>query len=200
MDIRRENVPPEGGECEKKKPASASKASAFMKRNGKTVAAIAVIGVAVALVTYIILAMTNPLGARIGSYDPSNQVCETVRLVDDASAEQACAHEWRDDYRIEHVDAQTHEVVHPATYKTIEALHTVCNVCGAPIDGKTAEHAAETGHEGYTTSVPVAETVLDAAEWTETVTDVPAEDVLVYNGRVCKVCGEAEPVDAPEAG
>lgn len=200
MDTKKETLPPSGGEGAKKGQKDASKTSAFLKRNGKTVAAIAVIGVAVALVTYIILAMTNPLGARIGGYDASSQVCETVRLVDDASAEQACAHEWRDDYRIEHVDAQTHEVVHPATYMTVEIMHTVCNVCGAPIDGKTAEHAAETGHEGYTTSVPVAETVLDAAEWTETVVDVPAEDVLFYNGRVCKVCGEAEPVDAPEAG
>lgn len=190
--------PPAVDEADKEAKGQAA-SPGFFKRNGKTVAAIAVVGAAVAAITYMILCFVNPLGNMTARFEPDEQVCETVTLVEDASVTLPCAHEWRDDYRIEHVEATTHEVEHPATYATVTVERTVCNVCGEAIDGKTAEHKAETGHEGYTTSVPVGETVMQDAAWIETVVDVPAEDVLVYAGRVCKLCGEPEQGAGPEA-
>lgn len=124
-----------------------------------------------------------------------------------AAAEQAHAelveqvasthiHNWQADTRLVHHDAVTHDVTHPAVYEDVAVLHTVCNECHQTIDGATDAHYEATGHENYTTNVPVIETKQKSAQWIETITDADAYDELVTETETCSSCGEVRPVAA----
>lgn len=107
-------------------------------------------------------------------------------------------HEWTDLVETVHHDAETKTVHHDAVYEQSVERHTVCNVCKAAIDGKTREHAAETGHGGYTTGVPVTteKLVKDAYDEEVVVKDAYDEEKVV--GRECGVCGAVETYDEKE--
>lgn len=109
-------------------------------------------------------------------------------------ADPACAHVWQDDLELVHHEAQTREMRHEATTVQEVVAHTLCNTCGEAIDGATAQHAQETGHESYTTGVPTAETRIVSEPWTETVVENPAYDELAAVSRTCALCGEIREV------
>lgn len=109
-------------------------------------------------------------------------------------AAAAHSHVWRqvEGELAEHA-AVTHEEEVPAVTEEVTVERTLCNVCGEAIDGKTASHAKETGHVGYTVGVPVTETVTVSEARTETVIDEPAWTEAAVK-LVCEGCGEvAEP-------
>lgn len=106
--------------------------------------------------------------------DTSEQVVET----DDDGVT------WSTRYVLINHPAETYTVTHPTTYKAVTEYHTLCNVCKAEIDGKTDAHAAETGHSGYTTNVPVQKVVVDTESWSETVTKRDAYSELIEDGQV----------------
>ena len=93
-----------------------------------------------------------------------------------AAAEEECDHEWETVYE---------DVKRPAVYKDVTTYHTVCNTCKEIIDGKTQEHAEETGHEGYTTGVPGTEKKLVKKAYTEE----------VATKKVCELCGEEKALE-----
>ncbi|WP_165253365.1 hypothetical protein [Adlercreutzia sp. ZJ304] len=108
---------------------------------------------------------------------------------------QTCTHIFQPDTKLVHHDAVTYEVQHPATYETVSVPHTVCNICNETIDGKTEEHRTSTGHSGYTTNVPIAETHQKTKEWTEVVVANEAYDELVTETETCTSCGEVRAVE-----
>lgn len=123
-------------------------------------------------------------------HTPSN---ETLMLSEEKaninpSLETDHEHIWRQVTEFVHHDAETHQVEHPAEYESITTNHTVCNICEEVIDGRTSEHAKETGHNAYTTQVPVYENTLVKAAWTETVVDKDAYDELEVVGETCAIC------------
>lgn len=107
-------------------------------------------------------------------------------------------HEWTDLVETFHHDAETKTVHHDAVYEQSVERHTVCNVCKAAIDGKTREHAAETGHEGYTTGVPVTVEKLVKDAYDEEVVVEEAYDEERVIGRECGTCGAVETYDEKE--
>lgn len=109
---------------------------------------------------------------------------------DEADDENAHEHEWQVVYETVHHDAVTHtETVEPV-YEEQTTYHTVCNECKEIIDGEAAQHIRETGHSGYSTNVPITDTVLVSDGYTEEVVDTPAYDEQVATELVCPVCGE----------
>lgn len=67
---------------------------------------------------------------------------------------------------------------------------TICNTCGAVIDGKAQAHIEQTGHAGYTKSVPHKESVLVKKAYDEIVVDQAAYDDTVLTGYKCALCGK----------
>lgn len=110
----------------------------------------------------------------------------------------ACAHVWQDDLELVHHEGQTREVHHEAETVQEMVAHTLCNTCGEAIDGATAEHARETGHESYTTGVPTTEMRVASEPWIETVVERPASDELITVSRTCALCGEVREVAGDE--
>lgn len=128
--------------------------------------------------------------------DADATAAETEETGDDDEAaveaddEDAHEHEWQVVYETVHHDAVTHtETVEPV-YEEQTTYHTVCNECREIIDGEAAQHIRETGHSGYSTSVPITDTVLVSDGYTEEVVDTPAYDEQVATELVCPVCGE----------
>lgn len=117
---------------------------------------------------------------------------------DTATLATSHQHDWQPDTVLVHHDAVTHPVEHEAVWQTVNVPHTVCNICGDVIDGKTDEHKAATGHESYTTGVPVPEQQLVSAAWTETVTDAEAYDELITQSYTCTTCGAQQYVPESE--
>lgn len=110
-------------------------------------------------------------------------------------AAAGCEHEWQVMQEIVEVPAKTHEVRHEAVLGTRLEEHTVCNECFAVIDGATERHAAETGHAGYSTNVPVEVEYVEREAWAETVVDEPARQELAPGDRaVCALCGDEKVV------
>lgn len=108
------------------------------------------------------------------------------------------AHTFVKEYGTVHHDAVTRTVHHDAEYRTVTNMHTVCNDCGQVIDGRAAEHIADTGHAGYSTNVPVKEQELVRAAWDETVVDKAAWDEQVVVSEACSGCGVSR--ESAEAG
>lgn len=98
-------------------------------------------------------------------------------------------HTWIPQTETHHIDAVTETVFHPAVYEDVVVNHTLCNVCNTVIDGVAEEHKADTGHS-YTVNVPISESHLKSAEWTETVVVEDARDETVTVGVLCTSCGE----------
>lgn len=113
----------------------------------------------------------------------------------DATAEE-CDHDW-EPYKAKKktIAAKTHTEKIPATYETVTEYHTVCNTCKQKIDGKTKEHAAETGHEGYTTNVPISVTKVKTKASTKTVVDTPAKVKTTWTKEKCSKCKEVRKLD-----
>lgn len=102
-------------------------------------------------------------------------------------AEEECIHEWETDF----VSAEP--VEHEAVTEAVLVDHTVCNACGEVVDGRAAQHTAETGHKGSTPNVPVLEEVVVEEAWTEE----PAPGELVPAGtETCRLCGETREVES----
>ena len=70
----------------------------------------------------------------------------------------------------------------------------VCNTCGEVVTGATREHAEMTGHDGFTTGVPIEHEVLVSEAWDETVVDEPASSEMVHVADECAGCGEVRDV------
>lgn len=98
-------------------------------------------------------------------------------------------HAWVDVYKSVEKQDESETVHHEAEYEDVTVIHTVCNECMAVIDGKAAEHIAETGHVGYTTGVEMVEQKLVKEAYDEVVTNEDAEPELVFVERKCKECG-----------
>lgn len=118
---------------------------------------------------------------------------DTIELVADKS--DTCEHDWIDELETVHHDAVTHIVSHPAEYKTVTNYHTICNICEAIIDSKTAEHTIDTGHSSWTTDVPVLENELVSEAYDETIIDQDAYDETVIKQQRCKKCGEVQTIN-----
>lgn len=139
------------------------------------------------------------IGYMFGTHETSNyiynQATEEVASDEataekaDANAEEPHVHNWGPNYTLQHVEAVTHTVEHPAVWEPQTSYHTVCNTCMQVIDGQASQHITETGHKGYSTNVPITNDVMVSEAWTETVVDEEAHDELVLNGEVCSVCG-----------
>lgn len=98
-------------------------------------------------------------------------------------------HAWESNMVTVEAPKLTKTVEHPAEYEVQEVKHTICNVCNEIIDNRTAQHAQETGHSGYTTNVPIKEEVLVKDAWTETVTVQEYQSKTIQSGEKCRVCG-----------
>lgn len=150
------------------------------------------------------------IGYMFGSHEASNYIAEQTTTEQEAPAVEETAnneiedtatadegsheHNWGPNYVLEHVEAVTHEVDHPAEYEAQTTYHTVCNTCMQVIDNEATAHIAQTGHSGYSTNVPITSDVMVQEAWTETVVDEEAYDQLVVNGEICSVCGETRNV------
>lgn len=99
-------------------------------------------------------------------------------------------HDWVEDYEIVHHDAMIHEETVAPVYEAVIEYHTVCNECNEPIDGAAREHIEETGHNGYSTNVPITVSRLVTEGRIDIVEDSPAFDESVVTGRHCSICGE----------
>ncbi len=107
------------------------------------------------------------------------------------SALEEHQHSWEPVYELKHIEAKTHVAHHDAKWGVETREETLCNICRATVTGKTAEHTGLTGHDAFTTSVPVDYDVVVTPAWDETVTDEPARDDLVLTGYKCS-CGATE--------
>ncbi len=107
----------------------------------------------------------------------------------------AHTHDWTIVMKTINHDEVSHTVDHPAVYKDVTTEHSICNECGEVIDGKAAQHIAETGHSGYSRNVPLTEKVLVTEAWVETVVDAEAWVENVADHMVCTTCGEVKPLD-----
>ena len=101
-------------------------------------------------------------------------------------------HAWVEDFETVHHEAITHEETVVPVYEAVIEYHTVCNECGAQIDGIGREHIEETGHSGYSTNVPVAVPHLVTEGSIDLVEDSPAYDESITVGRHCSICGTSE--------
>lgn len=159
-------------QTEAKEPPE-GEAKTFLKKHKLAITVVAVAVVALLIgagVAYAVLQSAN------------QQASETASEIIEQTADALDEPTWSKRYVMVHHDAVTHEVSHPAEYETVTEYHTVCNDCGAQIDGKAQEHIDSTGHSGYTRNVPVNVTKVAKEAWTETVTDVAAYDELVEDG------------------
>lgn len=145
------------------------------------------------------------IGYMFGSHETSNYIedqetaevaapeeqttTEESDAIDTNTAEEAHVHNWGPNYVLKHVDAVTHTVDHSAVWESQTSYHTVCNTCMQVIDGQAAQHIAQTGHQGYSTNVPITGDVKVSDAWTETVVDEEAHDELVVDGEICSECG-----------
>lgn len=111
-----------------------------------------------------------------------------------AEAQSEISHTWRPVYEEAAAEAKTRVEHVEATYKEVTELETLCNVCKEDVTGHAAEHSEQTGHEGFTTNVPVQKTVVDVPAHDETVTDAPAGTVKRLAGYAC-ACGKSLTVD-----
>lgn len=113
---------------------------------------------------------------------------EITDVPDQISEDGACAHSWAPIMRtIDHPQIE-HEILHDAEYGTVIVLHTICNECNKVIDGKAQSHIDETGHSGFTTSVPIEEETLLTKPWREIVIDKEAWTETVVDYYNCSVC------------
>lgn len=117
-----------------------------------------------------------------------------------AAAQAVHEHSWQPQYGVVHVDRQAH-VEHRAAVAEAQAVReTVCNRCQAVITGKTAEHRAETGHDAWTTNVPVMEEVeVEPARDVEVV-DAEEHDEYRLAGYACECGAELTADEARETG
>lgn len=99
-------------------------------------------------------------------------------------------HLWIPNTQTIHHEAVIEEIPHEPVYGTEVALHTVCNQCGAIIDGTAVDHIEATGHSGYSTKVPVERTVMASEAYTESVVVEEAWDETVTTGAICTKCGQ----------
>lgn len=141
------------------------------------------------------------IGYMFGTHETSNYIenqateevasdeVTTEEAEADANAEEAHVHNWGPNYVLQHVEAVTHTVEHPAVWEPQTSYHTVCNTCMQVIDGQAAQHIAQSGHQGYSTNVPITGDVMVSDAWTETVVDEEAHDELVLDGEICSECG-----------
>lgn len=134
----------------------------------------------------------SPLPATAGSAADAGSREERVTSEDEADA--GCEHDWTAVYDLRDVPAKTHVEHHATVYGTETSYETVCNACGAVITGETDRHRSETGHEGYTTGVPIENEVVERDAYDETVVDEPAAVELVHTSDECAVCGEVRDV------
>lgn len=98
-------------------------------------------------------------------------------------------HIWIPEVRTIHHDAVTEEVTHDPVYEDRVVFHTICNQCSATIDGIAREHIERTGHTGYSTNVPIHETVMCAEAFTECVVVEEGWDETISDGMICGICG-----------
>lgn len=150
------------------------------------------------------------IGYIFGSHETSNYIAEQTAVEESATTDEESTnnednedtitdeasheHNWGPNYELQHVDAVTHTVDHPAQYEAQTTYHTVCNTCMQVIDNEATAHIAQTGHSGYSTNVPITSDVMVQEAWTETVVDEEAYDQLVVNGEICSICGETRNV------
>ena len=136
---------------------------------------------------------------------PATEASAPAAQQGDGDAEQAQpahTHDWTVTYRTVHHDAETHTEHVDAVYRARTTYHTVCNECEQVIDGIADQHIKDTGHSGYSTNVPIEDTVMESAAYDKVVTDKDAWDETVPDKMVCATCGEtkdAEVAAAPEA-
>ncbi len=137
----------------------------------------------------------EPVNAQVSSAeiaDVPDQVenTDTDKKASDTDNQgtETCEHLWTAiTHTVDHPQL-IHEITHNPEYETQSLLHTVCNECKEIIDGKAQEHLEQTGHTGFTTSVPIDEETLVSEAWTETIVDEEAWTETVVDGYVCSLC------------
>lgn len=112
----------------------------------------------------------------------------TSNTAQTGTTQAVCEHDWQPVATTVHHDAVTkEETVAGSTYVETE-YHTLCNVCHEQIDGKTSEHKAATGHNGFTSNVPVKVTKKNP-DTTQTVEVEAAYDEKTWTKEKCTKCG-----------
>lgn len=117
----------------------------------------------------------------------------------DEQAQPAHTHDWTVTYKTVHHDAETHTEHVDAVYRARTTYHTVCNECEQVIDGVADQHIKDTGHSGYSTNVPIEDTVMESAAYDKVVTDKEAWDETVPDKMVCATCGETKDAEVTAA-
>lgn len=141
---------------------------------------------------------TNPAQAQAIETDTTDQInnAEIVEIPDQIAEKQKCDHLWIPiTYTLDHPQV-SHEVRHEATYENTTVLHTICNECNKVIDGAAQLHIDNTGHSGFTVSVPVSEKALTKEAWIETVIDEQAWTETIINGYRCSRCNTESDLSA----
>ena len=148
-------------------------------------------GLAIAALVALGIAAGAAGAALYDGRAPDSQPAEDVPA---ATTEEAHVHDWTAVYELVEVPAVTHVVHHDAVYDTETVEETVCNTCGEVVTGATREHTEQTGHDGFTTGVPIEHEVLVSEAWDETVVDEPASSEMVHVADECAGCGEVRDV------
>ena len=152
-------------------------------------------GLAIAALVALGIAAGAAGAALYDGRAPDGQPAEEVpAATTEEAADEAHVHDWTAVYELVEVPAVTHVVHHDAVYDTETVEETVCNTCGEVVTGATREHAEQTGHDGFTTGVPVEHEVLVSEAWDETVVDEPASSEMVHVADECAGCGEVRDV------
>lgn len=154
-----------------------------------------------ALVLAVLLSVTPQSGEGASGQaqaiaTESNEGEEMLDVPDQVSLSEECAHIWTPiSHTIDHPQID-HRIRHKAVYEDQTVLHSVCNECHEVIDGHAQAHIEETGHCGFTTSVPVSEKTLVEKAWSETVVDEEAWTETVTDGYRCSICNTSIDVAA----
>lgn len=131
-------------------------------------------------------------GTTEAEAEDTDEETQTVSEDSDDADTEECSHDWSITYETVHHDAVTHTETVDAVYEDVTSYHTVCNECQEIIDGEASAHIKETEHSGYSTNVPITDTVVSQEAYSYTVTDTPAYDELVADEMVCTLCGETK--------
>ena len=118
----------------------------------------------------------DPAGSSVRSEKKADSSAQGFEPATEDSESQQPSAAYGVVYAVDNVPAKTHEEDAP-TYEdvTVTENRTVCNTCGAAVDGDGSAHLAATGHAGVTQNVPVSVTRTVEVPHKKTVEDEPAK-------------------------
>lgn len=194
-----------------KSPSNGGNAHAPSSRTALVVLAACAIVLALLVISGVVLILAdNSDGAQIESAPEANP--RPIELVDaplqpaladpEVSAKEEpvqmaeaakCPHQWEKVYKLIPGEVDTAE--REQEYETDVSNHTVCNVCQTVVDGVTAEHEAETGHDAFTPDVPITSWVPKEDSSEEGAVGSEEELVPAFAGELCELCGDFKAAD-----